>query len=144
MTLPGIWTKGLPIPHRNNMRLDYYCNGMWSLWVTIITLSIAHYTRVFPLWTLLDNFGSLLSVAILSGIGVSFIAYFSAIQRGAQHRMTGSFVYDFFMGAELNPRIGILDLKMFFEVRLPWYMLFILSWAAATRQYEQCPAQDPP
>ena len=51
--------------------------------------------------------------------------------------MTGSFIYDFFMGAELHPRIGLLDLKMFSEVRLPWYILLLISCAAATRQYEK-------
>ena len=39
---------------------------------------------------------------------------------------------------ELNPRLfGLLDLKMFFEVRLPWYILLLLSGGAAARQYEQ-------
>ena len=51
--------------------------------------------------------------------------------------MTGYHVYDFFMGAELNPRMfGILDFKMFFEVRLPWYILLFVTLGAAARQYE--------
>lgn len=51
--------------------------------------------------------------------------------------MTGYHVYDFFMGAELNPRMfGWLDFKMFFEVRLPWYILYLISLSAAARQYE--------
>ena len=94
-------------------------------------------TGVFPITTLIDEFGPLLSVSIISGILVSFVAYFSAIWRGAQHRMTGRFVYDFFMGAELNPRMfGILDLKMFCEVRLPWFILFFVSCAGAVKQYD--------
>ena len=86
----------------------------------------------------MDEFGPLMSVAIISGFALSFVAYISAIWRGAEHRMTGHRVYDFFMGAELNPRmLGLLDFKMFFEVRLPWYILFLLSLGAAVRQYEQ-------
>lgn len=132
-----MWSKGTPIAHRNNIRLDYYCNAVWSFYVTIATVTIAHVTGIFPLYTILDEFGPLLTVSILSGIGVSFVAYFSAIWRGEQHRMTGVFVYDFFMGAELNPRMfTIMDMKMFFEVRLPWYILFLLSCAAATKQYD--------
>jgi len=92
---------------------------------------------LFPLYTIIDEFGPIMSVAICSGFLVSFVAYFSALARGAQHRMTGYPVYDFFMGAELNPRMfGILDFKMFFEVRLPWFILFGLSCATAARQYE--------
>lgn len=52
--------------------------------------------------------------------------------------MTGSPIYDLFMGAELNPRMfGILDFKMFFEVRLPWFILFLLSCAVAARQLDR-------
>jgi delta24(24(1))-sterol reductase len=69
---------------------------------------------------------------------VAIVAYISALARGAQHRMSGNHVYDFFMGAELNPRMfGILDFKMFFEVRMPWYILFLLSCGAAARQWER-------
>lgn len=136
-TLPGVWGKGNPIAHRNNIRLDYYCNAMWSLYVTLAAAAALHVTGLFDLTELVDNFGAYLSVGIWSGIGVSFIAYFSAIWRGQQHLMTGNFIYDFFMGAELHPRMfGILDLKMFFEVRLPWFILLLLSMSAACKQYE--------
>jgi delta24(24(1))-sterol reductase len=111
---------------------------MWSLWSTLAIVGALHYTGIFKLYTFLDEFGPIMSVAIISGFLVSIVAYFSALYRGAQHRMTGSFLYDFFMGAELNPRLfGWLDFKMFFEVRLPWYILLLLSLATAARQYEQ-------
>lgn len=136
--LPGVWTKGKPLPHEGGKQLDYYCSGMWSQWVTIAIAAALHFTGVFKLYEIIDEFGPLLSVAIISGALVSVAAYFSAIYRGAQHRMTGQPIYDFFMGAELNPRMfGVLDFKMFFEVRLPWYILLLLSLATAARQYEQ-------
>eukprot|EP01097_Dermamoeba_algensis_P003633 TRINITY_DN2502_c0_g1_i1.p1 TRINITY_DN2502_c0_g1~~TRINITY_DN2502_c0_g1_i1.p1 ORF type:complete len:284 (+),score=69.69 TRINITY_DN2502_c0_g1_i1:37-852(+) len=50
--------------------------------------------------------------------------------------MTGIFIYDFFMGAPLNPRIGSLDLKMFAEARLSWILLFLLTSSAAAKQYQ--------
>jgi delta24(24(1))-sterol reductase len=104
----------------------------------VATAGVLHYTGLFPVTDFIDNFGSYLSVGIFSGIAVSFVAYFSAIYRGEQHQMTGKFVYDFFMGAELNPRLfNIIDLKMFFEVRLPWFMLFLISSASALKQYQQ-------
>ncbi|KAI9889612.1 MAG: C-24(28) sterol reductase [Vezdaea aestivalis] len=136
--LPGVYAKGKPLPHENGKQLTYYCSGVWSLYATMALAAALHVSGLFPLYTILDEFGPLMSVSIISGVGVSFIAYFSALYRGAQHRMSGYFIYDFFMGAELNPRMfGLLDFKMFFEVRIPWYMLFLLSCAAATRQYEQ-------
>ena len=136
--LPGVTARGKPLPHEGGKQLTYYCSGVWSFYVTIAVAAALHVSGIFPLYILIDEFGPIMSVAIISGVIVSIIAYFSALQRGAQHRMTGYPIYDFFMGAELNPRIfGLLDFKMFFEVRLPWYILFLISAGAAARQYEQ-------
>ena len=136
--LPGVWGYGKPLPHEDGKQLPYYCNAYASLYTTLAVLAGLHFSGIWPLYTAIDEFGPLLSVAIFSGFIVSFVAYFSALWRGKQHRMTGYPIYDFFMGAELNPRMfGILDFKMFFEVRMPWYILLILSLGAAARQYEQ-------
>ncbi|KAL9631210.1 MAG: hypothetical protein Q9204_004342, partial [Flavoplaca sp. TL-2023a] len=136
--LPGITVHGKPLPHENGRRLEYYCSGSWSFYTNIVIAAALHFSGVFKLYTLLDEFGPIMSVAIISAIGISLVAYFSAQYRGATIRMTGRPIYDFFMGAELNPRMfGLLDLKMFSEVRIPWYLLFFISSAAAARQYDQ-------
>lgn len=136
--MPGVYTKGKPLEHLGGKQLEYYCSGVTSFYTTIAIMFGLHWTKVFPLWTLMDEFGPLMSVAIISGIIVSIVAYFSALARGAEHRMSGHFMYDFFMGAELNPRMFYwLDFKMFFEVRLPWFILFFISLGGAARQYEQ-------
>lgn len=136
--LPGVTVQGKRLEHEGGKRLTYYCSGLWSFYTTITVAAALHLSGLFKLYTIIDEFGPLMSVAIISGFIVSIVAYVSAFYRGAQHRMTGHHVYDFFMGAELNPRLfGILDLKMFFEVRLPWYILFLLSSGAAARQYDR-------
>ena len=136
--LPGVYSKGKPLPHEGGRQLTYYCSGVWSFYVTIAVAAALHVSGLFKLETVLDEFGPIMTVAIISGFLVAVIAYASALYRGVEHRMTGHHVYDFFMGAELNPRMfGILDFKMFFEVRLPWFILFLISCAAAARQYEQ-------
>ena len=138
LLLPGVTVKGKPLPHEGGKQLTYYCSAVWSLWVTIALLGALHLSGLFKLYTVLDEFGPLLSVAIASGYLVSIAAYVSALYRGAEHRMSGSLMYDFFMGAELNPRMfGLLDFKMFFEVRIPWYILLTLSMGTAARHYEQ-------
>jgi Delta24(24(1))-sterol reductase len=136
--MPGIYSEGKPLPHLGGKKLSYYCSGVMSFYATIAIVLALHFSGIFKLYTILDEFGPIMSVAIITGFLVSIAAYFSAIWRGAQHRMTGNFLYDFFMGAELNPRMfGWLDFKMFFEVRLPWFILFLVSLAAAVQQYEQ-------
>ena len=135
--LPGVMLTGRPLPHLGGKQLPYYCSAVWSFYTSIALALVLHFTGIFKLYIIIDEFGPLLSVAILSGILVSFALYFSALARGAQHRMTGYPIYDFFMGAELNPRLfGILDLKMFLEVRIPWFILLFLSMGTAARQYE--------
>ncbi|KAL7355222.1 C-24(28) sterol reductase [Histoplasma ohiense] len=138
LLLPGVYGKGKRLAHLGGKQLDYYCSALWAWYLTIAVAVGLHVSGVFKLYTLIDEFGPLMSVAICSGLLCSFVAYFSAIARGVQHRMTGSAIYDFFMGAELNPRMfGLLDIKMFLEVRIPWYLLFHFTLGAAFRQFEQ-------
>jgi len=136
--LPGVTTRGKPLEHEGGKQLTYYCSGVWALYTTMALAAVLHVSGLFKLYTIIDEFGPLMSVAIISGFLVSIVAYVSALYRGVEHRMTGHHIYDFFMGAELNPRMfGLLDFKMFFEVRLPWYILFLCTCGAAARQYEQ-------
>ncbi len=77
-----------------------------------------------------------MSTAIMFGVYVSIATYVISISCGIEHRMSGNLVYDIFMGAPLNPRIGSLDLKMFSEIRVPWTILFFLSASAAITEYQ--------
>lgn len=138
VTLPGIWTEGLPIPQNGNKGLPYYCNAVYSLYFSTAVAIALHFTGIFRLSTVIDRFGEIMSVAIISGFLISIAVYVRAILQKTQVRMTGNLIYDFFMGAPLYPRVGpILDLKMFFEVRLPWYTLYFLALGAIFKQYEQ-------
>lgn len=135
--MPGVLSYGRRLNHEGGKRLPYYCSAYSSFYTTIAVAAALHFTKIFPLYTLIDEFGSIMSVAILSGFINSFIVYIQAIVRGRTLRMTGSTIYDFFVGAELNPRIGILDFKMFYEVRIPWFILFLITSSVAARQYEK-------
>ncbi|KAF2202573.1 C-24(28) sterol reductase [Delitschia confertaspora ATCC 74209] len=134
--MPGVLTYGRPLHHEEGKRLPYYCSAYTSFYATLAVAGILHITGLFPLYTLIDEFGPLMSVAILSGFLNSFIVYFHALITSRSHRLTGLPIYDFFMGAELNPRIGILDFKMFYEVRIPWFILFLVTCSVAAKQYD--------
>ncbi|KAF1992338.1 delta(24(24(1)))-sterol reductase [Aulographum hederae CBS 113979] len=136
--MPGVYIDGKPLQHLGGKKLPYYCSAYTSFYLTIAIALGLHFSGIFPLQTILTEFGSLMSVAIISGYLVSSAEYTSAIWRGAQHQVTGSPVYDFFMGVELNPRLfGWLDFKMFYEVRIPWFILLFVSMAAAANQYDK-------
>ncbi|KAH3901722.1 probable Delta(24(24(1)))-sterol reductase [Saccharomycodes ludwigii] len=137
VTLPGVWTKGQPLTHLKGKQLPYYCNAMWSFYTTLVLVLSLHFSGIFRLYTILERFGEIMTCAIITGYAFSLILYlFTLFVSGDYHRMTGNHLYDFFMGAPLNPRIGIIDLKMFFEVRLPWFTLFFLSLGASLKQYD--------
>lgn len=137
MLMPGVYRKGKALPHLGGKQLDYYCSAMWSFYTSIVIMLTLHFTGVFKLYSLIDQFGHIMSVAILSGFLCSFIAYVSARVRGATVRMTDNMIVDFFLGSELNPRLfGILDFKMFLEVRIPWFILFFLSLGTCLKQFE--------
>jgi Delta24(24(1))-sterol reductase len=134
--MPGYMQEGLPVPSLGYKTLMYNCNALLSLWATMITAAVLHTTGVFRLTALIDNFGHLMSVAMIYGFAVSFGIYFIAVATGTQIRMSGSFIYDVFMGASLNPRIGPVDLKMWAEVRIPWVIVFFMAVSGACKQYE--------
>jgi len=114
----------------------YNCNAYICMYIYIFTMGFLHYFNIFRLTSLIDNYGAVMSVAMIYGFGISFLTYFYAVVTGTTHRMSGNVVYDFFMGASLNPRIGSVDLKMFAEVRVPWFMLFGLSVSGCVKQYD--------
>lgn len=136
MTLPGPVIKGLPVPSENNKQYNYLCNAISCWYFTLFLVAVLHFTGIFKLTFIIDNLGSLMVTAIISGDLVSLIIYFWGILIGKQIRMSGNFIYDFFMGSWMNPRIGKLDLKMFAEIRGSWIQLFLLTLSCAVKQYE--------
>ncbi|PFH51778.1 hypothetical protein AMATHDRAFT_141557 [Amanita thiersii Skay4041] len=134
--LPGYMQEGLPVPSLGYKTLMYNCNALVCLYATLITAGALHYTGIFRLTEIIDNYGHLMTVSMIWGFAVSFGMYFIAVATNTQIRMSGNFIYDVFMGASLNPRIGPVDLKMWAEVRIPWVIVFFLAVSGACKQYE--------
>ncbi|MGB8330041.1 MAG: hypothetical protein WCE62_07920, partial [Polyangiales bacterium] len=133
--LPGLEIRGLPIPSRGGERLVYRCNGITAWYITLVGVALLHFTGVFPLQRIYEQFGAFMVAAMITANVVALAIYFGAKVTGNAERMSGSFLYDFFMGAWLNPRIGRLDLKMWAEVRVSWLTLFLLTAGGAAHQY---------
>lgn len=137
VTLPGVWTKGQPLVHLDNKQLPYFCNAYASLYTTLSLTLFLHCSGIFKLYYILDHFPEIMTCSIFYGFSFSIGLYlYTLFISKDYHRMTGNHIFDLFMGAPLNPRIGIIDLKMFFEVRLPWYILLLLGTAVSLKQYE--------
>ena len=143
-TLPGVWVRGLPVPSEGGARRRYLCNGVASWYVTLALVALLHLTGLFRISALADHLGPMLTVAVLVADATALAAYIVGTRRGRAVRMTGSRIYDFFMGAILNPFVGRVDLKLFTELRISWMLLFLLTLSAAARHAERFGAASAP
>jgi len=137
LILPGITVKGLPIVTENGKSLIYLCNAVTVWWVTLALVFGLNYTGVFRLSLVADNFGPLMTSAVLFADAFSVFLYLFGIVSGKAIRMSGNPIYDFFMGSMLNPRLFHLDIKMWAEVRMSWILLFLLTASAGAKQFEE-------
>ncbi|KAI9480586.1 MAG: ergosterol biosynthesis ERG4/ERG24 [Benjaminiella poitrasii] len=134
--MPGPVVQGLPIPYLKGKRLPYLCNALSSWYLTLVTAFVLHVTGIFRLTSIVENFGSIMTVAIIWGFTMTTLVFIFSFLTGTTHRMSGNLIYDYFMGASLNPRIGPVDLKMWAECRVPWPVLFFIGVSCALKQYE--------
>jgi Delta24(24(1))-sterol reductase len=132
--------KGLKFTEagRAPAQLDYLCNGYTSFYATLVIVAALHVTGTWKLTEVVTHIGPITSVAVISGNVVSFLVWAFALINKRANRRCGNFVYDFFMGIYLNPRIGKFDVKFFFELRVAWIMLFLITVAHALKQYAVC------
>ncbi len=134
--LPGLEVRGLPIPSRGGQQLTYRCNGITAWYITLALVAALHFTGIFPLQTLYEQFGSFLITAVITANVIALAMHFGAKLTGnTEGEESGNFFYDFFVGIWLNPRIGTLDLKMWADVRASWFTLFLLTASGAAHQY---------
>jgi Delta14-sterol reductase len=131
--LPGRVVVGQPLA--DGTRLPYRMNGWAAFWVTWAVLGLVVGVGHVNPGALYDALGPLFASANLAALAVAVFLYVYG-RRAADGETTGSFIYDFFIGTALNPRVGGLDLKFFFESRPG-----LIGWAAvdlsfAAKQYE--------
>lgn len=137
VVVPGERSFGLPCPSENMHKRTYKVNAVWVWYCLILIVGVAHFTDTLPLWTVREQFGSFMTVAVIWGNGVSLIIYLYGLLCNRAFRMSGNHIYDFFMGSVLHPRLpGDIDIKLFAEIRNSWMLLFILTTSCAAKMYK--------
>lgn len=138
VVLPGPIALGLPVPSENGFVHRYKCNGVYSWYIILAGLATLHLTGICPLSTLRENYGHFLTAAVICADTLSIWLYFYGIVAGRAVRMSGNFVYDFFMGSILNPKLpGNVDMKLFAEIRNSWVLLFVNAISSAAVMYQE-------
>jgi len=93
-----------------------------------------------PLDLIYDYYVGLMTASMIFSFLLSVYLYLSSFDRGkllAKGGNTGSAVYDFFIGRELNPRIGNLDLKEFCELRPGLIGWAVINIGMCVKAYKQ-------
>jgi 7-dehydrocholesterol reductase len=121
--------------------LYYNINGLQAWLITHITFVMLCYYSILSVTWIADNWMALFLVANITGLLLSIMSYLKAHYAPTHPRdnkYSGSFVYDFIMGVEFNPRIGNLDFKLFFNGRpgiIAWTLINISFAAAQAKRY---------
>ncbi|XP_077933964.1 delta(14)-sterol reductase LBR isoform X2 [Halichoerus grypus] len=113
----GKVVEGMPLT--DGRRLKYRLNGFYALLLTAAAIGAAVFWGV-PLLFVYQHFLQLVLAAFAFTVALS--TYLAVRAAGAPPAAlapasSGNAIYDFFIGRELNPRIGTFDLKYFCELR---------------------------
>jgi len=131
--LPGFEFKG-PVTPKGNIPV-YKANGIAAFVITVVAFCVCSFQfGLFSPAIIYDHFGELIgALNVLSFIfcGMLYVKgrYFPS---STDSGITGKFLFDFYWGTELYPRLFGFDLKMFTNCRfgmMSW-SLIILSFAA--------------
>lgn len=139
LTLPGQLVKGVTLP--NKTKLTYKLNAQTNLGVTLLAATtFSFYIKMLPLSWIYDQFLPLLTAACVLTVLLTVYLYLSSFGHSkvlSSGGNTKSNIYNFFIGRELNPRIGPFDLKHFCELYPGLIGWLIIDLGMLQKQYEQ-------
>ena len=133
----GKWVEGLPL--RTGEKLRYKINALKTGAIALgfaITIIVIKGPASFTL--LYDHFPGLLSAALVNSILQAVYVYaasFHGKKLLALGGNSGNPIFDWFIGRELNPRIGEFDIKTFNELRPGLILWALLDISCVCHQY---------
>jgi protein-S-isoprenylcysteine O-methyltransferase Ste14 len=132
---PGKWAEGAPLA--DGARLRYRMNGLFAFCVSLLLFIVPVRLGWLSPTLVYDQFGPLLTTVNLFAFALSAFLYLFGRFGGRGDKATGNIFYGFFMGTELNPRIGALDLKFFLESRPGLIGWVIVDCSLAAQQLKE-------
>lgn len=120
-------------------RLTYRINGLQAWVISHLIFFVGAFGfGWFSPTILFDHWGALLWVVNVVGFALAAFVYVKSYLFPSfpnDRKFSGSSLYDFFMGIELNPRIGLIDLKLFFNGRPGIVAWTLINISFASAQY---------
>lgn len=157
--VPGAEVDGVEL--RDGTRLKYKFNGTWIVLLLVSSLLARAWATNWALPELVFVYDHLLQLTIVAILfafalasycyAVSFIGSSEPSSSPKKNKSskknnvkllavggnTGSVIYDWFIGRELNPRIGNFDIKVFCEMRPGLLLWVIINLSMAHHQYSK-------
>jgi 7-dehydrocholesterol reductase len=135
--LPGERHLGPVTPQGN--RPEYRLNGVAAFALTHLAFFAATGLGLFSGAVIYDRFGELLATSSVLALAVCGLLYVKGLYfpSSSDAGGTGNFLWDFYWGTELHPRMFGVELKQLFNCRFAMmgWSIIVLSYAAA--QIEQ-------
>ncbi|KAN0065943.1 erg24, C-14 sterol reductase [Thecaphora frezii] len=135
--LPGRWEEGSEL--RIGGRLTYKINAFATFLVSMLGAAAIVYARGPEGFTFLyDHWPGLVSASIANSVVQACYVYAASFQEGkllALGGNSGNALFDWFIGRELNPRIGSFDIKTFNELRPGLILWALLDLSCACHQW---------
>ncbi|NWR69392.1 LBR protein, partial [Centropus unirufus] len=137
----GKVVEGLPLS--NGRKLQYRINGIYAFILTAAAIGTLLYFQ-FELHYLYDHFMQFAVSAAAFSMALSIYLYIRSLKAPEEELAPGGnsgyFIYDFFTGHELNPRMGSFDLKYFCELRpglIGWVVINLAMLLAEMKIHNQ-------
>ncbi|KAM9704196.1 delta(14)-sterol reductase LBR isoform 2-T2 [Menidia menidia] len=134
----GKLSEGIPL--RSGKKLKYRTNGFFSLVFSAMVVVGAVY-KGLDITYIHSHFFQLATASLIISVLLSIYLYtrscYAAPEQLALGGNSGSVLYDFIKGCELNPRIGDFDLKFFFEMRPGLIGWCLINFAMALAEMKQ-------
>lgn len=138
--VPGKSVVGTEL--RDGKRLQYKFNGKYIMLILFLAIGFRCIQTTGDLPELVfvyDHFIEIANVSIMVAFTLSTLLYLWSFRRSAPLLAlggnTGNVIYDWFMGRELNPRLGNFDLKLFLEMRPGLLLWIVIDLTMAHHQY---------
>ena len=125
---------------RDGTTLKYKLNGIYAFILAHILFVLVYCYYKLPVSFLYHHYLAFAMAAIVFSFIFSVYLYVRSFYPGTLLALggnSGNCFYDFFMGRELNPRIGILDWKVFCELRPGLIGWVIINYCMMATQYEK-------
>ncbi|UZJ56770.1 hypothetical protein CBS101457_006090 [Exobasidium rhododendri] len=135
--IPGRTVKGVEL--RTGVKLDYKMNAFSTLVLSLALTTAYIYVKGAASFAIMyDHWPGLITASLVNSAAQAFYVYFASFQGEkllAKGGNSGNYLYDWFIGRELNPRIGSLDIKTFNELRPGLILWVLLDISCACHQF---------